>query len=124
MSLFLTLNKILTFFSSISNVVCEHVFFRLNMTTIMVATITIYVDTTVIMTMTMTMTGTTTMIMIMVVTKTMIMTMIATTTMTKIFQVSSTRQFLSLAQNDKKGCKSSICTSSLKNRCFFHYSTY
>ena len=50
------------------------------MTTIMVVTITIYVNTTVIMTMTMT--GTTTMIMTMVGTKTMIMTMVATTTMT------------------------------------------
>ena len=56
------------------------------MTTIMVASITIYVNTTVIMTMTMT--GTTTMIMTMVVTKTMIMTMVATTTITvtKIFK--------------------------------------
>ena len=70
MSLFLTLNIILTFFSSVSNVVCEHVFFRLNM----VAAITIYVNTAVIMTMTMAITGTTTMIMTMVVTKTMIIT--------------------------------------------------
>ena len=52
----------------------------------MVATITIYVNTTVIMTMAMTMAmaGTTTMIMTMVLTKTMIMAMVAT--MTKNFQ--------------------------------------
>ena len=81
------------------------------MTTIMVATITIYLNTTVIMTMTMTMTMTGT--------TTMIMTMVATTTMTKNFQTSSTRQFLLLAQNDKKGFENSICTCSLKNRCFF-----
>ena len=58
------------------------------MTTIMVATITVYLNTTVIMTMTMTMTmtGTTIMIMTMVVTKTMIMTMVATTTITKNFK--------------------------------------
>ena len=98
-SLLLTLNKILTFFSS---AVCEHVPFHLNMTT------TIYVNTTVIMTMT----ATTTMIMTMVAIKTMIMTMIATmtknvtTTMTKnittsmpaIFKANSKRQFLLLAQ--------------------------
>ena len=60
----------------------------------------------------MTMTGTTTM----VVTKTMIMTIVAT--MTKNFQTSSTRQFLLLVQNDKKGYENSICTSSLKNRFF------
>ena len=68
-SLLLTLNVILTFFSCVSNVACAHVSFRLNMTTIMVVKTTIYVNTTVIMTMT----ATTTMIMI----------MIATTTMTK-----------------------------------------
>ena len=56
----------------VSNVVCEPVFFRLNMTTIMVVTTTIYVNTTV----TMTMTASTTMIT--AATKTMIMTMIAT----------------------------------------------
>ena len=58
----------------VSNVVCEPVFFRLNMTTIMVVTTTIYVNTTV----TMTMTASTTMIMTTAATKTMIMTMIAT----------------------------------------------
>ena len=78
-SLLLTLNIILTFFPSVSNVACEHVFFRLNMTAIMVVTTTIYVNTAVIMTMT----ATTTMIMTMAAIKTMIMTMIATTTMTK-----------------------------------------
>ena len=78
-SLLLALNIILTFFSNVFNFVCEHVFFRLNMTTIMVVITTIYVKTTDIMTMT----ATTTMIMTMAVTKTMIMTMIATTTMTK-----------------------------------------
>ena len=50
-----------------------------------------------------------------VVTKTMIMTIVAA--MTKIFQTSSTRKFLLLAQNDKKGHENSICT-------FFHYSAY
>ena len=85
-SLLLTLNIILTFFSSVSNVVCEHVFFHLNITTIMVATIIIYVNTTMIMTMIETAT------MIMVVSKTMIMTVVATMTknmninMTKIFK--------------------------------------
>ena len=78
-SLLLTLNIIHTFFSSVSNVVCKHVFFDLNITTIMVVTTTIYVNTTVIMTMT----ATSTMIMTMAATKTMIMTMIATTAMTK-----------------------------------------
>ena len=58
----------------VSNVVCEPVFFRLNMTTIMVVTTTIYVNTTV----TMTMTASTTMIMTTAATKTMIMSMIAT----------------------------------------------
>ena len=53
-SLLLNLNIILTFFSSVSNVACEHIFFRLNMTTIMAVTITIYVNTTAIMTMTTT----------------------------------------------------------------------
>ena len=105
MSLFLTLNIILTFFSSISNVVCEHVFFRLNMTTTMVATITIYVNTTMIMTMTMTMTGTTTMIMTMVVTKTMIMTMVATTTMTKFFKQVQQDSFYCLLKMIRKDAK-------------------
>ena len=86
-SLLLTLNLILTFFSSISNVVCEQVFFRLNMATFMVVTTTIYVNTTVIMTMT----ATTTMIMTMAATKTMIMTMIATTTMTKNMTTTMTK---------------------------------
>ena len=75
-SLLLTLSIILTFFSSVSNVVCEHIFFRLNMTTIMAVATTIYVNTTLIMTMN----PTTTMIMTMTATKTMIMTMIATMT--------------------------------------------
>ena len=65
------------------------------MTTIMVATIIICVNTTVIMTMTM----------IMLCSKTMIMTMIATKTITKFFKIVSTRQFLLLAQNDKKDTK-------------------
>ena len=52
------------------------------MTTITVATITIYVNKTVRMTMT----GTTAMIMTNAVTKTMIITMVATTTMAKIFK--------------------------------------
>ena len=86
MPLFLILNIILTFSSSVSNFVCEHIFFRINMTAIMVATITIDGNTTVIMTTTMTMKGTTTMIMTIAVTKTMIMTIVATTTMTKIFK--------------------------------------
>ena len=51
---FLTLSITLTFFSSVSNVVYEQVFFCLSMTTNM--TITICANTTVIMTMTMTMT--------------------------------------------------------------------
>ena len=95
MSLLLTLNIILTFFSSVPNVVCEHVFFRLSITTIMVVTTTIYVNTTVIMTMT----ATTKMIMTMVATKTMIMTMIATmtknmtTTMTKNITTNMTTIF-------------------------------
>ena len=76
MSLLLTLNIILTFFSKVSNAVCEHVFIRLNMTIIMVVTTTTYVNTTVITTMT----ATTTMIMTMATTKTMIITMIATMT--------------------------------------------
>ena len=71
----------------------------------------------------MTMTGTTTMIMTLVVTKTMIMTG-CNYNYGKNFQTSSTRQFLLLAQNYKKGYENSICTSSLKNRCFFHYSAY
>ena len=74
MSLLLTLNITLTFFSSVSNVVCEQVFFHLTMTTIMVATITIYMNITVTVTMNMTITAAKTMIMTMVVTKTMIIT--------------------------------------------------
>ena len=65
------------------------------MTTTMVVTITIYVDTTVIMTMT----GTTTM----AVSKTIIMTMVATTTtksMTINMAKSSKRQLLLLAPNN------------------------
>ena len=92
------------------------------MATIMVATITIYVNTTAIMTMAITMTGTATMIMTMIVTKTMIMTMVAIKTITKIFK--HVQKFSLLAQNDKKGYENSICTSSLKNRCFSHYSAY
>ena len=65
----------------------------------MVATITIYVNTTVIMTMT----GTTTTIMTMAVTKTVIIAVVATTAMAKIFQTSSTRQSLLLTKNYKKG---------------------
>ena len=84
------------------------------MTTIMVVDIAIYVI----------MTGTTTMIMAIVLTKTMIMAMVETTTMNKYFQISSVRQFLLLAQNDKKVYENSMCTSSSKNRCFFHYSAY
>ena len=85
----------------------------------MVATITIYVNTTVIMIMTMTMTGTTIMIMSMVLTKTMIMAMVATTTMTKIFKQVQQDNFY-----DKKVYENSICSSFLKYRCFFHYSVY
>ena len=66
----------------------------------------------------MTMTRTTTM----VVTKTMIKTIVAA--MTKIFQTSSTRKFLLLAQNNKKGHENSICTFFLRSRFFFHYSAY
>ena len=89
------------FFSSVSNVVCEYVFFRLNMTTIMVATTTIYVNITVIMTMT----GTTTMIMTIIVTKTMIMTMVATTTMEKIFKQGQLDNFNCLLKMIKKATK-------------------
>ena len=91
MSLLLTLNIILTFFSSVSNVVCEHVFFRLNMTTIVVATITIYVNTTVIMIVT----GTTTMIMIMA----------ATATMAKIFKEVQQDNFYCMFKMIKKTTK-------------------
>ena len=77
------------------------------MTTIMVATIAIYANTTVIMTMTMTMaiTGTTTMIMTMIVTKTMIMTMVATTTMTKMFKQVQQDNFYCLLKMIKKETK-------------------
>ena len=68
------------------------------------------------------MTGTKITIMTMVVTKTMIMTMAVTKTITNIFR--QVQQFLLFAQNDKKGYENSICTSSLKNRCFLHYSAY
>ena len=44
--LLLTLNITISF----SSVVCEQAFFRLSMTTIMVATITIYINASVIMT--------------------------------------------------------------------------
>ena len=71
------------------------------MTTIMVATITAYVNTTVIMTMT----GTTTMIMTMVVTKTMIMTIIATTTMAEIFKQIQQDNFYCLLKMIKKATK-------------------
>ena len=74
--------------------------------------------------MTMTMTGNTTMIKNMVLTKARIMAMVATTTMNKNFQTSSASQFLLLVQNNRKGYENSICASSLKNRCFFHYSAY
>ena len=73
----------------------------MNMTTIMVATITIYVNTTVIMTMT----GTTTMIMTMVVTKTMIMTMVATTTIAKIFKQVQQYNFYCLLKMIKNATK-------------------
>ena len=89
------------------------------MTTIMVVTITIYVNTRVTMTMTMTMTGTTTMIMTMVLTKTMIIAMLASTTMTKIFKQVQQDNFYCLLKMIKKGYENSICTSSLKNRCYF-----
>ena len=60
------------------------------MTTIMAATITIYVNTTVIMimimTMAMNMTGTTTMLMTMALTKAIIMTMVATTSITNVYK--------------------------------------
>ena len=61
------------------------------MSTIMVATITIYVNTTVIMTM--------------VVTKTMIMTMVVTTTMAKIFKQVQQDNFYCLPKMIKKGTK-------------------
>ena len=47
MSLLVTLNIILTF-SSVSNALCKHTPFSLNMTTIMVVTTITYVNTTVI----------------------------------------------------------------------------
>ena len=86
-SLLLTLNIILTSFSSVSNAFCKHVFFPSNMTTIMVVTTSIYVNTTMIMTVT----AITTMIMTMTATKTMIMTMIATTAMTKNMTTTMTK---------------------------------
>ena len=84
----------------------------------MVATITIYANTTVIMAMI----GTTTMIM--VVSKTMIMTMVAT--MTKNMTINMAKIFKQV-QKDNFYClliiikvyENSICTSSLKNTCFF-----
>ena len=65
------------------------------MTTIMVATVTIYVNTTVIMIMTMTMKGTTT----------MIMTVVATTIMTKIFKQVQQDNFYCLLKMIKKATK-------------------
>ena len=67
----------------------------------MVATVTIYVNTTVIMTMT----GTTTMIMTMVVTSTMIITMVANTTMAKIFKQVQQDNFYCLLKMIKKATK-------------------
>ena len=75
------------------------------MTTIMVATITIYVNTTVIMTMNMTVTGIATIIMTMVFTKTMIMAAVATTTMTKIFKQVQQYNFYCLLKMIKKATK-------------------
>ena len=46
------------------------------------------------------------------------MNMVATKTIVKFFKTSSTRQFLLPAQNDKKRYENSICTFTLKNRCF------
>ena len=87
-------------------------FFCLNMATIMVMTMTIYVNAT----------------MIMVVSKTIIMTVVATMTksmtinMTKIFKQVQKHNFYCLLRIIKV-CENSICTSPLKNRCFFfHYS--
>ena len=84
------------------------------MTTVMVVTTTIYVNTAVIMTMI----KATIVIMTMAATKTMIMTMIATTNMTKImtttkynykygndFQTSSKRQFYCLLNMIKRATK-------------------
>ena len=90
----------------------------------MVVTTTIAVTTTVIMTMT----AITTMIMTMVATTTMTKNM--TTTMTKnittnmatIFKQVEKDNFYSLLKMITKiqeGYENSICTSSLKNRCFF-----
>ena len=73
--------------SSVSNIVCEHVFFCFNVTPVMVVTTTIYVNNAVIITITVT----ATMIMTMVATKTMIMTMMATTTMTKNMTTAMTK---------------------------------
>ena len=61
------------------------------MTTIMVATITIYVNTTMIMTM--------------VVTKTMIMTMVVTTTIVEIFKQVQQDNFYCLLKMIKKATK-------------------
>ena len=67
----------------------------------MVATITVYVNTTVIMTMT----GTTTMIVTMVVTQTMIMTMVANATMAKNFKQVQQDNFYYLLKMIKKTTK-------------------
>ena len=47
------------------------------------------------------------------------MTMVATKTITKFFKTSSTKEFLLLAQNDKKGHENSNCTFPLKIDAFF-----
>ena len=70
------------------------------MTTIMVATITIYVNTIVIMAMAMTMTETTTRI-----TKTRIMAVVAPTTMTKISKQVQQDNFYCLVKMIKKATK-------------------
>ena len=70
------------------------------MTTAMVATLTIYVNTTVIMAMTMamTITGTATMIMTIVVTKTIIMTTVAATAITKLFKQAQQGNFIACSK--------------------------
>ena len=73
--------------SSVSNIVCEHVFFCFNVTPVMVVTTTIYMNNTVIITITVT----ATMIMTMAATKTMIMTMMATATMIKNMTTTMTK---------------------------------
>ena len=101
------------------------------MTTIIVVTTTIYVNTTV----TMTMTATTIMIMTMTAIKTMIRTMIATTTMTKnvtttmtkniitnmitIFMQVQKDNFYCLHKMIKKIMKIKFALLLLKNICFF-----